>query len=104
MSSDAHVYIPDDLKAKVPKIYATKDDDDPTVWIKLFTPDAGWTWYITEWDAADLCFGLVDGFEEELGYFSLAEIAAVRGGLRLPVERDLYFTPRLLSQVRETSR
>jgi hypothetical protein len=27
----------------------------------------------------------------ELGYVSLAEISAVRGKLRLPVERDLHF-------------
>ncbi|MGH2342848.1 DUF2958 domain-containing protein [Segnochrobactraceae bacterium EtOH-i3] len=29
--------------------------------------------------------------EPELGYVSLAEIRSVRGRLRLPVERDLYF-------------
>lgn len=27
----------------------------------------------------------------EIGWVSLAEIAALRGGLGLPVERDLYF-------------
>lgn len=29
----------------------------------------------------------------ELGWVNLAEIAAVRGGLGLPVERDLHFEP-----------
>lgn len=100
MTSPAYDYIPDNVRNAIAPLYASKDDADPTVWIRLFTPDAGWTWYIIEWDRADLCFGLVDGLERELGYFSLAEIATVRGGLGLPVERDLYFTPRPLSAVR----
>ena len=29
----------------------------------------------------------------ELGYVSLSELAALRGRLNLPVERDLYFVP-----------
>ena len=53
-----------------------------------------------EWDGEDLCFGLVSGHDLELGYFSLSEIDGVRGGLGLPVERDLYFSPCPLSSVR----
>jgi Protein of unknown function (DUF2958) len=44
-----------------------------------------------------LCFGLVDGHERELGYFSLDELEDVRGSMGLRVERDLYFTPCPLS-------
>ncbi|NJN64270.1 MAG: DUF2958 domain-containing protein [Acidobacteria bacterium] len=40
------------------------------------------------------------GHETELGYFSLAEIAAVRGPLKLRIERDLGFEPKPLSAVR----
>lgn len=96
----AYVYIPDELRDTIPTLYATESDPDPTVWVKLFTPDSSWTWFITEYDGTDLCFGLVIGLEIELGYFSLAEMASVRGGLGLPVERDLWFTPRPLSRVR----
>ena len=43
---------------------------------KLFSPYNGWRWYITEWDAeTGTCFGLVEGFETELGYFDLTELA-----------------------------
>lgn len=68
---------------------------DPTPVVKLFTPDAGATWLLTEIDPddADHAFGLCDlgqGFPE-LGYVSLAELRAVRGRLGLPVERDLHF-------------
>jgi hypothetical protein len=55
---------------------------------------------VTEFDGEDLLFGLVQGLEEELGYFSLSELESVRV-LGLPVERDLYFTPKPLSALRQ---
>ncbi len=63
--------------------------------VKLFTPDAGRTWLLTEItpDDEDRAFGLYDlglGYPE-LGYVSLAELRTVRGRLGLPVERDLSF-------------
>ncbi len=71
------------------------DDFDPPPVVKLFTPDAGATWLLTEIDSDDhdRAFGLCDlghGFPE-LGYVSLAELQSVRGHLGLPVERDLHF-------------
>lgn len=65
--------------------------------VKLFTPDAGCTWLLTEIDPEDpdIAFGLCDlGFGcPELGYVSLRELADARGGLGLPIERDLHFRP-----------
>ncbi|WP_442894178.1 DUF2958 domain-containing protein [Bradyrhizobium sp. AZCC 1721] len=63
--------------------------------VKLFTPDAGATWLISEVDPddPDRLFGLCDlglGYPE-LGYLSLAEITAVKGPLGLPIERDRTF-------------
>ena len=71
------------------------DDFDPPPVVKLFTPDAGATWLLTEIDPDDHdhAFGLCDlgqGFPE-LGYVSLAELQSVRGRLGLPIERDLHF-------------
>jgi hypothetical protein len=68
---------------------------DPAPVVKLFTPDAGATWLLTEIDPADHdhAFGLCDlghGFPE-MGWVSLDELASVRGRLGLPVERDLHF-------------
>lgn len=68
---------------------------------KFFTPDANWTWYAIEFDGKDLFFGFVFGFEPELGYFTLSELMEVRGALRLPVERDRWFTPKRLSEVKK---
>lgn len=70
-------------------------DFDPAPVVKLFTPDAGATWLLTEIDPDDHdhAFGLCDlGLgAPELGWFSLQELTTVRGRLGLPVERDLHF-------------
>ncbi len=67
---------------------------------KFFTPDSNWTWYATEFDGEDTFFGLVSGFEEELGYFSLSELQSVTGPLGLHIERDIHWTPKPLSECR----
>ena len=73
-------------------------EGDGTAHVKFFTPDSSWTWFATEFDGEDLFFGLVDGFEKEIGYFSLSELKKARGALGLPVERDRYFTPQKVYQ------
>lgn len=81
----------------LPKLYSQDGKGmDAIAHVKFFTPDSNWTWYATEFDGEDLFFGLVDGFERELGYFSLSELQTVRGAFGLPIERDRYFTPKPL--------
>ena len=91
-----------ELLKMLPPLYSQENIKDPTVWCKFFTPDSSWTWYVLEFDGTDTFFGLVDGFDKELGYFSLTELESVRGKLGLPIERDRYFKPCLLSKVRKT--
>lgn len=82
---------------------------DPYPVVKLFTPDAGATWLLSELDPddPDIAFGLCDlgmGYPE-LGSVRLSEITSVRGKLGLPVERDLYFeADRPLSAYAEEAR
>jgi len=91
-----------ELARLVPPLYSQERTPDPMCWAKFFTPDGQWTWYAIEFDGKDLCFGYVIGLDAELGYFHLSELLGVRGPLGLPVERDLYFTPCRLSQVKAT--
>ena len=50
------------------------------------------------------CFGLVEGFETELGYFDLTELAEVTVFGSVPaVERDLYWEPQTLGEIRRQS-
>lgn len=63
---------------------------------KVFSPLGAATWLFTELGPdGDSLFGLCDlGFGcPELGYASLAEIAAVRLPLGLGIERDFAFAP-----------
>lgn len=65
--------------------------------VKLFTPDAGCTWLLTDLDPEDpdIAFGLCDlglGYPE-LGTVRISELESVRGCLGLPVERDMHFAP-----------
>lgn len=94
--------IPQTLLEEIPNLYATEDVKDPLCYVKLFTPDSQWSWYITEIskDNYDTCFGYVVGLEAELGYFTLSEFETINGPLGLSIERDLSFSPMPLSQVK----
>jgi Protein of unknown function (DUF2958) len=96
----------DELRQKLPPLYAQSEVKDPTVYVKFFTPDSNWTWYATEGEQQDgdfIFFGFVVGQEREWGYFSLAELSAARGPMGLPIERDLYFTSKQFSEIKELS-
>ena len=90
----------EELRTKLPKLYAQeKLGADAVAYVKYFTPDSNWTFYGTEFDGEDRFFGLVEGFEKELGYFSLSELESVRGPMGLPIERDLYWNPKTLKEI-----
>ena len=105
-----HKLMTKDLGAKIPPLYANEHAEDPDgviVHAKLFCPyNRIWTWYITEWDPeTGTCFGLVSGYETELGYFDLTELSEVAVMGRVPaVERDRYWEPKTLGEVRKEAR
>lgn len=90
-----------EIIAKLPKL-GSQDGKDPhevKVVAKFFDPTGSWTWYVVEGEQRDdgdwEFFGLVRGFETELGYFTLSELQHAKEGLTglhaLPIERDLHF-------------
>lgn len=84
-----------DLLNRLPKLGATEAlGEQAPVIVKFFSPTSGWTWYATEFDPVSRnFFGLVHGFENEYGEFSLDELESVRGPFGLGIERDLHFAP-----------
>ena len=104
-----HKLMTKELGVKIPAIGANEDVDDyydVLAQAKLFSPYTGWRWYITEWDPeTGTCFGLVEGFETELGYFHLSELAesTVLGNVPA-VERDLYWEAKTIAEIRRQSR
>jgi len=92
----------EELLAQLPTLYAQKNEKDPIIHFKFFTPWTGWTWFVTEGSQEDddfIFFGYVIGLEAEWGYFSLLELESVRGPGGLTIERDLYFTPKRKSEI-----
>ena len=80
---------------KLPAMRETEGQGEEAIaQVKFFTPDSNWTWYGVEYDAEQrLFYGLVDGFDIEIGYFSLDELESVKGPMGLKIERDMYFSP-----------
>lgn len=80
---------------KLPLLYSSEETplEDKMVYYKFFTPWSHWTWYAMESDGSHYCFGFVEGDEGELGYFSLRELAKVKGPFGLKIERDKFFRP-----------
>ena len=71
--------------------------EEVTVYIKYFTPDSNWSWYITEYDPENrIFFGYVKGLEKEWGDTSLTELEQTRGPLGIKIKRDTSFQPKNL--------
>ena len=88
------------LEQTLPALYSQENEKDPWVLCKFFLPMSKWTWYVTEFDGKDTFFGFVAGEYPELGYFSLNELESLEGLYGLGVERDLYFEPVRLSEIK----
>jgi hypothetical protein len=101
--------LPKALAEQLPALYSQEDKEDPLVLAHFFCSANGWDWFIWEGSLVDedgvydsdrpkvdyLFFGLVCGFEDEIGYASLSELESAR-----LVERDLHWHPKTLSEVR----
>ena len=70
-----------------------------------FSPS--WDWWATEYGAKDgIFFGLVHGFENEMGYFSLGEMAEIMkekpyGMSQGGIERDLHWKGKTIGEIKE---
>ena len=78
-------------------VRGTPEERDFEPVVKLFTPDSGANWLLTELDPdePDIAFGLCDlGMGcPELGSVRISELETVRGPLGMSIERDLHFVP-----------
>ncbi len=98
-----------EIRKKLPPLYAQDGKGGKAIaYLKLFTPDSSFTWWITEGspikdkngNEVDFhFFGLVEGQFKELGYVSLRELEEVRGPMGLPIERDLHWKPKMLEEI-----
>jgi hypothetical protein len=98
-----------EIEKNIPPLYSQdgKNPEKVKIAVKFFCPWNNWTWYVTEgtYDEEQgtwIFFGLVRGFDTELGYFSLAELEEIthpQTGLK--IERDMYFGKHTLAEAKE---
>ena len=71
--------------------------------MKYFNPYGTGTWYFSEYDPEyDTFFGLSVLQFRELGYSSNKEMRELRAPpFKLPLERDIWFEPKVLSEIME---
>ena len=90
------------LRKQLPPLESQQGVEDPLVLCSFFLPDAPWHWYPIEFDGDDTFFGLVTSvFGQELCTFCLSGLQMTRGFFGMAVERDLFFSPKPLSEVRK---
>jgi len=77
------------------KQYPQGSDLEQKVVAKFFDPCSQWTWFLLNQDPEDpdYLWGIVKGFEVEIGSFSLSELQRTRNKLGIGIERDKFFTP-----------
>lgn len=102
------VLVDAEIAERIPGLWAQAEVADPVVYLKLFTV-TGWRWSVLGLDPAGLmayCYvthpeDAIDG--GEFGVVDLSELGKLSffGG-SLGVERDLWFRPCKLSQLRRT--
>ena len=87
----------DEIKNALPKLGETETTpcEAKTFVCKFFNPMGDWTWLVAEGEEQEdgdwQFFGLVNGVEEEGGYFLLSELEGVDVGFGLGIERDICF-------------
>ena len=82
---------------------STEDKAETETMVIAHFFSSSWDWWATEYDPeTKTFFGLVKGFEIELGYFSMDELEEFsREKYPLAgIERDLHWTPKSLAEVR----
>jgi hypothetical protein len=89
-----------EIKEKLPPLYSQENTADPLALVRFYDTLGDWSWYVIEFDGENLFFGLVFGFESELGYFSLAEFEQLnREAGFARIERDEAFEPTPISAI-----
>lgn len=83
----------------LPTLDASRETADPVAKVKLFNPTGAGTGYIAAYDPETrTAYGAACISDHELGDIYMPELVEFRGRFGLPIERDLHWTPRPLSQ------
>ena len=92
-----------DIIKQAQQQYCLGSDMDQLIIAKFFDPTGSWSCYLMNQDPEDLDYlwGIVRGFEVEMGSFSLSELSEYRGKWGLGIERDTGFKPMAANELWE---
>jgi Protein of unknown function (DUF2958) len=93
--------LPSELMERIPKLYHTRHEPDPVVWVRLFSPVFSWRWFIAEYEEVDgtaVFYGWISSSLEATGRFTQTDLASMRAFLGITIECDQNFTPCRLSE------
>jgi DUF2958 family protein len=96
--------LPRELRAHIPKLYRTRQEQDPIVWVRFFSPIGNWRWYIIECDRVDrvlIFYGWMVHSAERGGRFIRTDLASMRAYFGITIERDAQFVACRLSEVQQ---
>lgn len=90
------------IEARAPGLGATEGQEAPTVCAHFLSCLNGWCWWMTEYDPEPReAFGLAQGFADEWGYFSIAEMEELNRSKGFNViDREGYFKSKPVSECR----
>jgi len=96
--SDAYRYILE--SDELPSTDEAWEQDDFVCKVKLFNPTGPGTWWIAGYDPdRRVAVGVAEIHEREAGDIWMPELVEFRGVMGLPLERDLYYEPKKLSEL-----
>lgn len=83
------------IEKKAQKQFTQGSDMEQMVVAKFFDPCGNWTWYLMNQDPNDTNYlwGIVKGFEIEVGSFGLNDLLTYKGPFGIGIERDKFFKP-----------
>ena len=77
-----------EITKKATEQFDKGSDMEQMIVAKYFDKGGDWQWFLMNMEDENYCWGIVKGFEVEMGSFSLTELEEVLGRR---LERDLYF-------------
>ena len=89
-----------EIKDKAQKQFDDGSDMEQMVVAKFFDAMGDWKWFLMNKKKDDsYCWGIVKGFEVEMGSFSIDELESIKLPFGLGIERDTLFEPMKASEV-----
>jgi hypothetical protein len=93
--------LPSELTEHIPKLYQTRSESNPIVWVRFFSPMFNWRWFVIEYEEVDgtaIFYGWLHTSLEPTGRFTQSDLTSMRAQFGITIECDQNFAPCRLSE------